>query len=106
MQINGKLDNIGYKDIKNTAAMMNISGNKADKIIDEIGRSVANWMSYAEQCYVPENKADFIKNKHLGVDDLWRITRQNVGFTPTVTKNTKESLVNKQVNGGNHATRE
>lgn len=63
MTINGKYDQITRSDLISVAKKMNI--NRSDAIIDEIIDVVADWLSYAREAGVSENRAKAIRKTHV-----------------------------------------
>lgn len=54
MSINGKLDNITMEDLLASAKHMNISRNRAIRIIDDVTKAVQGWPMYAQRAAVSE----------------------------------------------------
>ncbi len=65
MSVNGKLDHIKRQDLREAGLVMNIDKEKSEKIMDRVSRAVSDWLTYAEKCLVPEEKAMIVKSNQL-----------------------------------------
>ena len=65
MRINGKKENISKTDLIESAKIMNISRNKAEKIYEKVAGAVVQWDKYAEYVNLSEERMEYISSYHL-----------------------------------------
>lgn len=65
MSVNGKLDHITAEDLFAAAKHMNISKNRAAKIISEVSNAIQSWPVFSKRAFVPERTAEAIKKQLL-----------------------------------------
>ncbi len=62
MSVNGKRENISNEDLLSAAKNMDISRDRALKIMNEVSDSVSRWKSFAEEANVPQKKMETIES--------------------------------------------
>ena len=62
MSVNGKRDGFELDDLLAFAKRFHISRSAARSVMDEVGRSVAKWMEFADEAGVPESLAGKIRS--------------------------------------------
>ncbi len=67
MSINGKRDNITFEDLLASSKKMNISGQKARKIIDEVCSAIRKWNTFAENAGLSEELMSKIARAHIAI---------------------------------------
>lgn len=67
MTINGKLDNITYDDLIQSAESMSIGHKKADAIIAEVEDAVKKCPEFAEIAFLSEEQMEYVS------DNFWNV---------------------------------
>lgn len=64
MSLNGKRDDFTLEDLRACARTASMKRGRADDIVDQVRRAVANWHSFAAETRVPEQQAELIERTH------------------------------------------
>lgn len=57
MSVNGRTKDISYNDLMECGKTMGLNTSKCKDIIEQVGKTVADWMLYADKCGINEKRA-------------------------------------------------
>ena len=57
MSVNGRTKEISYNDLMECGKTMGLNASKCKDIIERVGKTVADWMLYADKCGINEKRA-------------------------------------------------